>query len=144
MEIYLHFTIRMTCCSWPRTSRGDGDAGDRTPSHGVVSAHCRLPVPCHVRVAAAARGDARREQTDVGRRRSGGERLHRCHSEHGATGEVSVARTVVLLVTQQSPPVFLMTYVNHTKVTSEYYHLVVIADWATEALSNRILKKMAY
>jgi len=40
-------------------------------------------------VAAAARGNPRREQTDVGHRRSRGERLHRCHSEHGATGEAT-------------------------------------------------------
>lgn len=89
VELYLHFIICMTCCSWPRTSRGDGDAGNRTPSHGVVSAHCRLPVPCHVRMATAARGNPRREQTGVGRRRCGGERLHRCHSEHGATGKTT-------------------------------------------------------
>lgn len=50
----------------------------------------------------------------------------------------------VLFCTLQPPPVFLLTRVNHTAVTSEYYHMVVIADWVKEALSNGICRKIAY
>lgn len=57
----------VACCSWPRTSCGDGHAGHRAPPDGVLSAHRGLSFPGDICVAAAPCGQSQWQQAGARR-----------------------------------------------------------------------------